>query len=348
MRGFDYEKLSKVDVPADIVRYLAQIHEFKGKQQLYLQKKPEVLDALINVAKIQSIGASNRIEGIRTTNKRLQEIAINNAIPHNRDEEEISGYQNVLETIHENYRYIEVKESIILQLHRDLYKFSDTGFGGRFKNVDNVIEEVDQAGNQSVRFRPLPAYETPAAMQNLCDEYRKAVYDRSADPLLIIPVFILDFLCIHPFSDGNGRMSRLLTLLLMYKSDYIVGKYISIEKMIEETKDNYYAVLQTCSRDWINETNEFWPFVRYMLGVILAAYRELDKRIDIVNQGKKTKSERVQEAIRAQIGLFTKSDIIDACPDISKITVENVLREMKQQRIIEVVETGRYAKWRLL
>lgn len=346
MRTFDYSYLEQMPIPADIVRYLTQIHEYRGKQDLYQRQQPEMLDALVQVAKIQSIGASNRIEGIRTSEKRLMELAQHSVVPRNRDEEEISGYRSVLETIHDSHDSIPLSANIILQLHRDLYRFSSSSSGGRFKNTDNIIEEIDESGQRFIRFKPLSAFETPAAMQALCQTFSDEIARNQMDRLVLILLFILDFLCIHPFNDGNGRMSRLLTLMLLYQADFNVGKYISIEQLIEKTKDNYYDSLQICSQNWLENQNEFWPFIRYMLGVVLAAYRELDQRLGIVQQTRMTKQERVRKIVEEQIGQFSKSDIMEKCPDIAKITIEKALAEMKSEGLIEPVGTGRGAKWR--
>lgn len=195
-------------------------------------------------------------------------------MPRSRNEREIAGYRDVLNIIHENNEHIPVRSTFILQLHRDLYKFENTGIGGAFKSADNLIEEEDAEGNKFIRFSPVPAWETPEAIDRLCEAYHYAVNNTEADPLLLIPMFVLDFLCIHPFRDGNGRMSRLLTLLLLYKSEYIVGKYISIEKLIEATKESYYDALQESSQKWHEEENDYLPFATYLLGILVAAYRE--------------------------------------------------------------------------
>lgn len=249
MREFIYNDIKKELLTNEIINLIASIHEYKGKQELYIEAKPDILASLIEIAKIQSTGASNRIEGIYTTDERLTEIVSKKAIPKNRNEEEIAGYREVLATIHDGYEYINPRPNIMLQLHRDLYKFSASSIGGSFKNSDNVIEEKDIDGNSLIRFKQVSAFETPQAMEDLCNSFNGAVNQRNIDPLFLIPMFILDFLCIHPFNDGNGRMSRLLTLLLLYRSGYIVGKYISIEMIIEKTKETYYDVLLESSRN---------------------------------------------------------------------------------------------------
>lgn len=346
MRVFDYLVIEKTPLPSDIVSYLTQIHEFRGKQDLYSHQQPEMLEALLMIAKIQSIGASNRIEGISTTEKRLHELAKQSVVPKNRNEKEIAGYQNVLETIHDSYAYIPVTSNIILQLHRDLYRFSESSLGGHFKISDNIIEEIGPDGQHSVRFTPMSAFETPAAMDGLCTAYTDAISHPKIDPLILVPLFILDFLCIHPFNDGNGRMSRLLTLLLLYQNNFTVGKYISMEALIEKAKDTYYDVLQESSVNWIDNDNQIWPFVRYLLGIILAAYRELDLRMGSVEQVSLTKQQRIRLAVDRQIGLFTKRTLLNQCPDIAKITVEKTLAEMKAEGLIEPVGMGRSAKWK--
>lgn len=346
MRTFDYSILEQMPVPADVVRYLTQIHGYRGKQALYQRQQPDLLNALIQVAKIQSIGASNRIEGIRTSEKRLVELTQYLVTPQNRDEEEISGYRSVLETIHENHDSIPLTPNIILQFHRDLYRFSSSSFGGRFKNTDNIIEELDESGHRFIRFKPLSAVETPEAMQVLCQTFTEVTARNQIDRLILISLFILDFLCIHPFNDGNGRMSRLLTLMLLYQAGFDVGKYISLEQLIEKTKDDYYDCLQICSQGWVENQNEFWPFVRYLLGIILAAYRDLDHRMGLVQQTKMTKQERIRKIVQEQIGQFSKQDIMVQCPDIAKITIEKTLAEMKSEGLIELIGTGRRAKWR--
>lgn len=346
MRTYDYRTLDNLPIPNDIVAYIAQIHEYKGRQSMLDPGRADVLEALVEVAKIQSTGASNRIEGIRTSDKRLQELAGTQVQPKNRDEEEILGYRCVLDTIHESYPYIPVNANVIRQLHRDLYRFSPQSFGGQFKNTDNVIEETDSAGNQSVRFQPLPAFETPAAVEALCKAYTEAVCRGKTDPLLYTMVFVLDFLCIHPFLDGNSRMSRLLTLLLLYQNGYVVGKYISLEALIEKTKEGYYRSLQQSSTGWHEAQNDIWPFIRYMLGILLAAYRDFENRVTVAAVGKMTKEQRVRKAVEETLGLFTKAEIMEHCPDIAMTTVEKVLADMKREGLITATGTGRGAKWR--
>ena len=347
MRKFDYtEKWKKLLTP-EIVGYLTTIHEYKGEQRLIAERHADVLESLVEVAKIQSTESSNKIEGIYTSDERLKKIVLDKTMPKTRNEREIAGYRDVLNTIHENFPHIPIRDTFILQLHRDLYKFENsTSNGGRFKNSDNIIEEEDANGNKFVRFRPLPAWETPEAITELCAAYNEAINRSEADALLIIPLFIIDFLCIHPFNDGNGRMSRLLTLLLLYQNDYIVGKYISLEKLIERTKDSYYDVLQESSQGWIEDENNYEPFVKYILGVIVAAYREFFDRAQIVEEKKVPKPDRIEELIKNHLGTITKSEIVEATPGISTTTVQRTLTDLVKAEKIIKIGNGRYTKYK--
>jgi len=345
MREFNYKSEYAKLLTPDIVNVLTVIHEFKGEQTLFLEAESDLLTQLLEIAKIQSTEASNRIEGIITTDERLKLIVREKTMPKTRSEKEIAGYRDVLTTIHESYDYIPPRSSMILQLHRDLYKFSGMSIGGNFKNSDNVIAEKLPDGTQRVRFQPVSAWETPETMDRLCDEFIKSVNDPEMDPLLLIPMFILDFLCIHPFNDGNGRMSRLLTLLLLYRSGYIVGKYISIEKLITDSKETYYEVLQESSYEWHEGTNDYLPFVRYMLGVIAAAYREFSSRVKLLSTGGFTKAERIRELIKDHLGKITKAELMELCPDISQATVQRTLAELLANGEITKIGGGRYTSY---
>ena len=262
MRNFDYITNPAKLLTPEIVQMVGSIHEHKGKQELFLEANIDELKTLLEVALIQSTGASNRIEGIFTSDKRLEELVSQKAEPRNRSEQEIAGYREVLATIHESYEYITPKPNIILQLHRDLYSYSQGNIGGTYKNSDNVIAETDAGGHQKARFIPVPAFQTAEAIDELCAHFLEAWETNLIDKLILIPMFILDFLCIHPFNDGNGRMSRLLTLLLFYKAGYIVGKYVSMEMLIEKTKETYYEALQASSVGWHEGENSYEPFVK--------------------------------------------------------------------------------------
>ena len=344
MRKYEFQnEWQKLLVP-DIVALLTQIHEFKGEQNLFFEANSDTLTQLVEVAKIQSTEASNKIEGIYTSDERLKKIVLDKTTPRTRNEQEIAGYRDVLATIHESYEYIPLRPTMILQLHRDLYKFSGMSIGGNYKNSDNVIAETDSAGNRFVRFQPVPAWETPEAIDFACKAYDEAVQS-GADPLLVIPMFILDFLCIHPFNDGNGRMSRLLTLLLLYRSGYIVGKYISIEKVIEQSKETYYETLQQSSAGWHENQNDYTPFVRYMLGVIVAAYRDFSSRVQVLVTSGMSKPDRIREVIKGTLGKITKAEIMEKCPDISQITVQRTLIELQKKGEIIKLGGGRYTSY---
>lgn len=345
MRKLNYKAEYQKLLTPETVSYLAQIHEMKGQQSLFVEAQKDALAELLEIAKIQSTEASNRIEGIITTDDRLKKIVMNKTTPKSRSEREIAGYRDVLNTVHENYDYIPVRPGMLLQLHRDLYKFSNSAIGGSFKNSDNVIAEELPDGTKRVRFQPVPAWETPEAMNTLCDALQEALKEPDLDPLLLLPMFILDFLCIHPFNDGNGRMSRLLTLLLLYRSGYLVGKYISIERLIADSKETYYEALQESSTAWHEEENDYLPFARYMLGIVVAAYREFASRVDILITRGLSKPGRVRELVRSTTGRITKAQIMAQCPDISQKTVERALTEMLKNEDILKISGGRYASY---
>lgn len=345
MRTLDYKKEYQKLLSPEIVSFLAQIHEQKGQQNLFIEAHKDALSELLEIAKIQSTEASNRIEGIITTDDRLKKIVLDKTTPKGRSEREIAGYRDVLNTIHENYDFIPVRPNMILQLHRDLYKFSNLAIGGSFKNSDNIIAEELPDGTKRVRFQPVSAWETSEAMDTLCGAFRDALADSELDSLILIPMFILDFLCIHPFNDGNGRMSRLMTLLLLYQSGYFVGKYISIERLIADSKETYYEVLQESSAEWHEGTNDYLPFVRYMLGIVVAAYREFTSRVDILITRGLSKPERVREIIRSTTGRITKTQIMKQCPDISQKTVERALKEWMDSGWIIKIGGGRYTSY---
>ncbi len=333
MREFDYTKLKERTWDSEILGYVAQIHEYKGRQQVLLKQQPTELERLVEIAKIQSTEASNEIEGIRTTNTRLKQLCADKTTPRTRDEREIMGYRDVLNTIHESYEYIPLRSSYILQLHRDLYRYSEKGIGGSFKNTQNYISATDAAGNTFVLFTPLPPYETPAAIDQICNSYNRVIDTQEIDPLILIPVLIHDFLCVHPFNDGNGRMSRLLTTLLLYRAGYQVGKYISLENKIAKNKDLYYNALEASQSGWYESADDPTPFIKYLLCVILAAYRELDERLELVG-GKRSAIEVVRRTVGCRIGKFTKADIMELCPTLGKTSVESSLKQLVDEGVL--------------
>ena len=302
MRDFDYHKAPEKLLTSEIVQMIGSIHEHKGRQELFLEANIDELKTLLEVALIQSTGASNRIEGIFTSDKRLEELVSQKAEPRNRSEQEIAGYREVLATIHESYEYINPSPNVILQLHRDLYSYSQGASGGSYKNSDNVIAETDTEGHQKARFIPVPAFQTAKAMDELCASFLEAWEADCMDKLVLIPMFILDFLCIHPFNDGNGRMSRLLTLLLFYKAGYIVGKYVSMEMLI--------------------------------------AYHEFESRVEHLKHRSLSKPDRIKAVIDKRVGKITKKEIMELCPDISKVTVERTLTDLVKSGYIAKVGAG--------
>lgn len=345
MRDYNYiQKWEKLLTP-QIVSLLTTIHEFKGRQALFIEANSDKLLDLLEIAKIQSTEYSNKIEGIYTSDDRLKQIVLDKTMPKTRSEKEIAGYRDVLNTIHANYEYIPIIPSMLLQLHRDLYKFSGEGYGGKFKSSDNIIAEVGRNGEKSIRFKPVPAWQTAESINDLCSAFNEIIESENVDPLLLIPMFILDFLCIHPFDDGNGRMSRLLMLLLLYRSGYIVGKYISLEKIIENSKESYYEILKESSYGWHENENNYEPFVRYTLGIIVSAYREFESRVILVSKVNVSKSERISEIIKGHIGKITKSEIMKLCPDISQTTVQRTLNNLLENGQITKIGGGRYTSY---
>ena len=343
MRSFDYNRLADKAWDTGIVNLVAKIHECKGRQDLFIRQKPVELDRLVEIAKIQSTEASNKIEGIVTTSTRMKQLFEEKTTPKNRNEDEIIGYRDVLNTIHESSEYIPIRPSYILQLHRDLLKRAGISYGGHFKNVQNHISETRPDGTAVIRFTPTAPCDTPDAVENLCNAYEQAIANEKIDSLLLIPAFICDFLCIHPFNDGNGRMSRLLTLLLLYKNGYNVGKYISIEKQIEKTKDRYYDTLREADAGWHEEANDPVPFIRYMLQIILACYTEFEERVGLMTESGSgsTAYDIVRKYIEEKIGKFTSTDVVSHCPGIGRSSALAALKKLTEEGFIIRKGSGR-------
>lgn len=345
MAQFEYEKTLDMLMIPEVVSALGDIRELKGKTASLSALNPETFSALVEVAKIQSTGASNRIENISTSDKRLRELMTNKTDPKNRDEREIAGYRYVLDEIHESHDNIPVTPNVILQLHRDLYRFSGDSHASKWKDSDNVIAERTAEGELVARFIPTSAAGTPAAVERICREYSRQIDDGTYDPLLASLVFVFDFVSIHPFNDGNGRMSRLLTLLLMYRNGYDVGKYVSIEKEIENSKETYYEALSASSTGWQNGENDYVPFVTYMLGIVTACYRELESRFSVVALPAGN-----EESIRAffdrLVGTATKREIMDANPNMSQRTLERILAKLQDEGVVEKVGAARSTAYR--
>lgn len=333
MREFDYGKLKSVKWDNEVLGLVSQIHEYKGKETLFLKQKTATLNKLVEIAKIQSTEASNKIEGIVTTATRIKQLCDQKTTPRTRDEEEISGYRDALSLIHESYDYIPLKSSYILQLHQVLYRYSRRGIGGRYKNTQNYITEVTENGEQIVRFMPLDPFETPTAIDAICESFNRETDDCEIDQLILIPAFIVDFLCIHPFNDGNGRMSRLLTTLLLYRAGYSVGRYVSLESKIEKTKESYYESLKKSDINWDSGQNDITPFIKYILRTVLAAYRDFEERVTLIG-GNGSSLDLVKNAVNSTIGKFTKNDIMERVPSIGKTSVENALKILLQDGLI--------------
>lgn len=345
MLQFEYERTLSGLMTPDVVSALGNVREHRGKQELYKSLQPATLEKLCEVAKIQSTGASNRIENISTSEMRLRELVQLKVEPKNRDEREIAGYRYVLDMIHESHDAIPVTPGVILQLHRDLYRFCDVSFAGHWKDSDNVIAERAEDGRMIARFVPTSAAATPAAIDRICEEYGRWSQDGTYDPLLVSLVFAFDFVSIHPFNDGNGRMSRLLTLLLMYRSGYDIGKYVSIEAEIERTKGTYYEALAASSAGWADGGGDYAPFVTYMLGVMTACHADLDARVALLSSGGKG-----EDILRAYfgglVGTVTKRKILDDNPTLSRRTAERVLQKLQAEGVIEKVGAARATSYR--
>ena len=327
MREFNYSSINDQKWDSEILGLVAAIYKEAGKQELYLKQRPEELEKLVEIAKIQSTEASNAIEGIVTTNTRIRQLVEEKTAPRNRNEQEIAGYRDVLNIIHESFEAIPITQNYILQLHKILYSHMNNPVAGRTKTVQNYISAAYPDGRTQILFTPLSPYETPEALDRICEEYNRVIGNLELEPLIAIPVFIHDFLCIHPFNDGNGRMSRLLTTLLLYRSGFYVGKYISLEAKIAGNKDLYYNALLASQNGWHEGEDDPVPFIKYLLGTVLAAYRDFEDRFTIV-ETKRSALEMVRLASRNKIGHFTKQDIRELCPSLSVSSVEGALRKL--------------------
>ena len=327
MRPFNYTNLSNQKWDSDILGYIAAIYKEAGKQELYLKQRPEELEKLIEIAKIQSTEASNAIEGIVTTSTRIKQLVEEKTAPRNRDEQEIAGYRDVLNIIHENFDAIPLSQNYILQLHKIMYSHMNNPMAGHTKNNQNYITAQYPDGHVETIFTPLAPYETPEALDRICEEYNRVIGNMEVEPLIAIPIFIHDFLCIHPFNDGNGRMSRLLTTLLLYRSGFYVGKYISLEAKIAKNKDLYYSALNQSQDGWHEGCEDALPFIKYFLGIVLAAYKDFEDRFSIVEE-KLPAIDMVRKATLNKIGRFTKQDIRELCPSLSISSIEGSLRKM--------------------
>lgn len=352
MRSFDYIESGKTLLTPHTTSLLAAIHEAKGRQSIQTTIRPDILGTLVAVARIQSTDASNRIEGISTSDSRLNDLVSEKVTPRNRNEEEIAGYRDALSVIHESHDYIPITPNVILQLHRDLFRHTPLTFAGHFKDSDNVIIERDAHGTSTVRFAPPSALVTPELIERACSAYTQAIRDGHTDPLLAIAMFILDFICIHPFNDGNGRMSRLLTLLMLYRNGYMVSKYISIEHLIEQSKSTYYEALAASTQGWDDNANDYAPFTNYLLGIILSACKEFDERINLTAGGRAqgaprvaTKGTRIETLLDQSLVPLSKADILARMPDTSTTTIERTLKSLLDSGTIIKIGAGRSTRY---
>lgn len=340
MRNFNYSEIKNNLWDSEILGLVSAIYKYQGKQELFLKQRPEELNRLIEIAKIQSTEASNEIEGIVTTSTRLRELVKEKTTPRNRNEQEIAGYRDVLNIIHENFDVIPISKNYILQMHKMLYSHMNNPMAGQTKNIQNYISATYPDGHTEVLFTPLSPIETPNALEKICDEYNVIVGNMEVDPLIAIPIFIHDFLCIHPFNDGNGRMSRLLTTLLLYRSGFYVGKYISLEAIIAKNKSEYYTSLNIAGKNWHDEKEDNIPFIKYLLGIILSAYQAFEDRFSIVEE-KIPALEMVRKATYQKLGRFTKQDIRELCPTLSVSSIELALRKLISEGEIKREGSGR-------
>ncbi len=327
MRNFNYSKIKDLKWDSDILSLIAAIYKEAGKQEMYLKQRPEELEKLVEIAKIQSTEASNAIEGIVTTNTRIKQLVEDKTTPRNRDEQEIAGYRDVLSIIHESFDAIPITVNYILQLHKILYGHLNNPMAGRTKSVQNYISATYPDGRVEVLFTPLDPFETPTALESICNEYNRIIGNMEVEPLIAIPIFIHDFLCIHPFNDGNGRMSRLLTTLLLYRSGFYVGKYISLEAKIAKSKDLYYHSLHQSQLGWHEEKEDVLPFIKYLLEIILSSYKDFSERFALV-ETKLPAIEIVRRASMNKIGRFKKQDIREQCPSLSISSIEGSLKKL--------------------
>lgn len=328
-----------------VIKTIAKINEYKGRQELHRKQSPEVLATLQEIASIQSTESSNRIEGIKVSNEQLKDIMIQRTTPRDRSEAEISGYRDVLAMIHASALHIPVKPQTILQLHRDMYRYLPQS-GGSWKASDNVIEQTMPDGNKQVRFIPVKAFLVPQAMEELGHSFNTYRNKEETDDLLLIFAFSLDFLCIHPFTDGNGRMSRLLTLLLLYQAGFEVGRFVSLERITEESKETYYDALYKSSQRWHEGEHNPMPWIEYALGVLIAAYKEFEQRMNLAENQRGTKANLVMETILRLQREFSIQDIEQACPNVSRPTIHRVLAVLKNEGLVDCIIPGRHARWK--
>lgn len=344
MSSLDQTFLEKITFSAEQLGMLRALGEYRGKQTLFFKQSPETLKSLQLVAKIESSESSNRLEGIELPHKKIEELVLKDAIPHSRSEQEIAGYRDALNLIHESAEHMPFTANVILQLHTVLYRYMANP-GGKFKATDNEIIEKHPDGTKHIRFIPTKAHLTSNAVEQLISNYAHVVEQNKYDALVFVPLAVFDFLCIHPFSDGNGRISRLLTLMLLYHFDYQVGKYISLERIFEDSKESYYKTLHESSQHWHENKQDVNPWLNYFWGTLLRAYRELEDRVGVISLGRGSKTELIISAINRKIAPFSISDLESDCPGVSRDMIRQVLRKMRDDGVIVASSGGRGALW---
>jgi Fic family protein len=344
MRYFDYSFLEYGLLPAGLVSVVGAISELRERENVLKSSHSDIFTRLESIAKVQSVKGSNEIEGIVTSEQRINEIVNQNSAPLNHNEAEIAGYRDALALVHSNYAALDARERDILRLHELMLSYSPNG-GGHYKDSDNVIMEVDANGARRVRFAPTPADETEGTMEQLILAYMDARDSSAVNRLLLIPCFILDFLCVHPFSDGNGRISRLLSLLLLYKNGFDAGRYISFEEQINRNRAGYYTALKDSSDGWHTGGNSYFPFIENFVTTLLMCYKELDKRFAVVNSGKVSKRERIKATVLNSLLPISTREVCYILPDVSPTTIETVISSMLKSGAIEKVGSARNTKY---
>lgn len=345
MKSFENRYLAHQPITQNLLQTVRLLGEYKGKEQVFENQIPQALETLRKAAVIQSTESSNRIEGITAPHKRILDLVAEKTTPQDRSEQEIAGYRDVLATIHAEHAAVPLTTGIILQFHRDLYRYV-AAEGGRWKSMDNAITERLPDGTERIRFQPVSAFDTPRYMEALIQEFTEAWQRGEVEKLLIIPAFVLDFLCIHPFRDGNGRMARLLTLLLLYHADYDMGRFVSLERIIEDSKESYYDALYRSSQGWHEGRHDLLPFTEYLLGTFIAAYREFEARVGTLASARGAKTSLVEEAIARLPDGFRMADVERLCPSVTRDMIRVVLRKLKQEGAVWSEGAGVTAVWR--
>ena len=345
MRKFDYSFLDNGLLPANLINLTGVIYSLKTGAEIRKDEYEKIFTELEKIAKVQSVKSSNAIEGIVTSDERIKEIVSQSSKPLNHNESEIAGYRDALNQIHLNFEDIEFSENTILRLHEIMMSYSGYEYAGKYKIDDNLIIEEDKEGNRKIRYKPVSAKETPKAMEQLVLAYMDASNNSNINQLLLIPCVILDFLCIHPFKDGNGRISRLLSLLLLYKNGFDAGKYVSFEEQINNNKGYYYETLRESSVGWDTNENTYVPFIQSFLSTLYMCYKELDKRFNVVNSNKITKKARIEATVLNSLTAISKAEICNVLPDVSPSTVEAVLGTMVREGRIQIIGKGKNTRY---